>query len=57
MSTGSGVEATQPMELDGEGAWTLAGANERREKRIKYAADDRAAHVVYITGMDEILRK
>jgi len=57
MATGSGGEATQPMELDGEGAWTVAGASERREKRIKYAADDRAAHVVYITGMDEIITK
>jgi len=45
------------MELDGAGAWTVAGASERREKRIKYAADNSAAHMVYITGSEEIIRK
>jgi len=45
------------MELDGQGPWTIARANERKVKIIKYAADDKEAHVVYITGSDEIITK
>jgi len=42
------------MELEEQGPWTIARVNERKVKRIKYAADDKGAHVVYITGSDEI---
>jgi len=58
MATGSGSEATQPMGLDGEGAWTVTVAGtSAREKRIKFAEEDKAAHVVYITGTEEIITK
>jgi len=46
MASGSEGDSTQSLELDGQGPWTIARATERKVKRIKYGADDKAAHMV-----------
>jgi len=51
MSSGAGGDA---METKGEVAWTTAG---RREKRKQHVLDDSMAHLVYITGSDEVITK
>jgi len=51
MSSGAGGDA---METDGEATWTTAG---RREKRKQHVLDDSMAHVVYITGSNEVITK